>query len=347
VVDQKKKLTRLAVAIHGQLANPSTGFSQTWLPAATWDHCNSLMDRIGRAHERGWHFAAGRLQRDLQFGLNRLEQELANVRNSLETVTGHVVLATVGDLYRDFIWLQQEFDDVSWDLHRQTLSVTTEPIVLEEVSLGRFEIRLDWEDLTTPSPYSIIAVDANPAASDESVTHPHVQTEKLCEGDAHLPICRALADGRFADFFVVVSRTLHTYNSSSPFVDLDRWCGVTCEDCGSSVGEDDYWVCESCSSRLCDDCRVSCEGCSDAFCSQCVTTCECCEVDHCNGCFATCAACQERVCPNCLEDNGKCRSCYAKECEQQCEEETDGAKDASPAHTAVQPLRVGEAAVSA
>ena len=47
MVDQKKKLTRLAVAIHEQLASQAMGFAQTWLPAATWDEKAQLEDGVG------------------------------------------------------------------------------------------------------------------------------------------------------------------------------------------------------------------------------------------------------------------------------------------------------------
>jgi len=65
----------------------------------------------------------------------------------------------------------------------------TEPIVLEGIDLGRFEIALDagsgphheW------ATYEATALDANPAVSDSEVTHPHVQAGQLCEGEVARP----------------------------------------------------------------------------------------------------------------------------------------------------------------
>ena len=66
----------------------------------------------------------------------------------------------------------------------------------------------------------MIAEDPHPAHSDDSVTHPHVQSEGVCEGDAKLPIRNALSQLRLLDFFQIVGSLLRTYNSGSPYVAL-------------------------------------------------------------------------------------------------------------------------------
>ena len=73
--------------------------------------------------------------------------------------------------------------------------------------------------------YSIIALDPHPAASNDSVTHPHISDGELCAGDAGAAIRAALGAGRIADVFQLVHSVLTTYNPGCPyaFMDAGRW----------------------------------------------------------------------------------------------------------------------------
>ena len=173
--------------------------------------------------------------------LRWLHGELISIDRLLEPQRHELRSAWIIDIYADLVALDEEFAEVSFDRRGQTISVTTEPIELEGVYLGPFEIRLDWSDLAEghPGNYRVIAVDANPAAANESVTHPHVQDEAVCEGEGRQPIRKALEQGRLLDFFVIVANLLRTYNSDSPYVSLSDWHGVECADCGTTVSDDD------------------------------------------------------------------------------------------------------------
>ena len=129
----------------------------------------------------------------------------------------------------------------------------------------------------------MIAIDANPAGANDSVTHPHVQDEELCEGDGQQSIRKALEQGRLLDFFVIVANLLRTYNSGSPYISLSEWHGVECADCGYSVSADDRWICEKCETTLCEECNYNCFGCDRIYCNECVTRCENCEEYSCRG----------------------------------------------------------------
>ena len=168
------------------------------------------------------------------------------------------------------------------DLDEHELSVTTDRIVLEGVFLGPFEIRLDWQRSASSSPYRVVALDPNPAAKSDDITHPHVQDEQLCEGDGRTAIRAALAECRLYDFFLLVSQLLHTYGRGSAYVELGDWDGVPCEDCGDSVDEDDRYYCDRCDATLCGECSVSCHGCGDAFCSGCLGPCAACGCEYCS-----------------------------------------------------------------
>jgi hypothetical protein len=145
--------------------------------------------------------------------------------------------------------LEEEFGGLDINLRARRLAVTTEPVELEWVHLGPFAIRLCWTRLQqNPGPlnFEIEALEPNPAASDETVTHPHVRRGVLCAGCATLPIRRALEQGRLTDAFCLVRSVLTTYNRESPHVALDEWSGSHCGACEAAVDRDDLISCERC-----------------------------------------------------------------------------------------------------
>ena len=111
------------------------------------------------------------------------------------------------DVYHDLLALKGEFEEVEIDLEENDLSVTTDDIDLDGVCLGPFQIRLEWQQIGQASqPYRVIALDPHPATKSDEITHPHVQDERLCEGDGRAAIADALAEGRLLDFFLLVSQ---------------------------------------------------------------------------------------------------------------------------------------------
>jgi hypothetical protein len=119
--------------------------------------------------------------------------------------------------------LYDEFENVEIDLKKHEISVTTEPITLEGIFLGPFQIQLVWEKLGNSSPYSIKALDPHPAEANEDVTHPHVQDESLCEGEGRMAIQNSLREGRLGDFFLLVAQVLRTYGKGSAYIELNDW----------------------------------------------------------------------------------------------------------------------------
>jgi hypothetical protein len=262
-------------------------------------------------------------------------------------------LATLADIYRDLLSLSQEFDTMDWDVRQETLSVHTEPITLSDVELGPFEIELNLNAIPHHNCYRVVALEPLRAASNDSVTHPHVMHDRLCEGEGRLSIRRALHAGRIADFFMLVTNLLGTYNSGSPYVTLDDWFGVRCVDCGSVTSEDDRYTCERCDSDVCSYCSGMCHHCESSFCSSCLSPCGDCEENFCTHCLKTCRACNELFCKGCLENQlcGTCRQLQEDD-EHEYDDEIDDApamEDAEqpPAVPALQPDGLGEALVPA
>ncbi|MDP6720265.1 MAG: hypothetical protein QGF59_16510, partial [Pirellulaceae bacterium] len=161
-------------------------------------------------------------------------QRLRNDLNHIVDARGHAdtlrLKPTYKTIYRDLISLHDEFDEISWNKRSKTLSATTDPITLHDIYLGPFTICLNWGScgVAHAMPYEVVAVDPHPAASNESIVHPHVQDGSLCAGDGCVPSRHALQEGRFLDFCLIGRKVLNTYTASSPYVALDAWFGTEC-----------------------------------------------------------------------------------------------------------------------
>lgn len=308
-------LLRSAIAIQDQLHPLTLVKSRLELPTATWDRCQSLLAQLRRAIDLSWLHSAAVMRHDLEQMLQQLQGEISIFNGRLEPLTHESPRASVRDIYADLVALYDEFTEVKINRKERSISVTTEPIVLEGIYLGPFEILLNWRDLGPGSSgsYRVIALDAYPAATNDSVTHPHVQDEGLCEGEGRKPIRKALEQGRVLDFFLIVANLLRTYNSGSPYVSLSDWNGSSCADCGTTVNSDDIYSCEKCNTQTCNDCYVSCSRCDGIYCGECTSRCEGCGERSCQSCFDVCQGCLAELCRNCLDENERCPDCHEKQ----------------------------------
>lgn len=314
-----------AILLHERLVGKQQHTNSINLPTYAWANIEGLRRQVDTARKHGWHGAARRLTEDLVFAVSDCRRQLDEIVRRQEAASRepcHKVLAA--DVYRDLVALKDEFTEVDIDLEEEELSVTTDNIVLEGVFLGSFRICLQWQHIGQASqPYRVISLDPHPASKSEEITHPHVQEERLCEGEGRSAIAAAVAEGRLLDFFVLVSQVLHTYGRGSAYVELDRWESEPCADCGSYVDQDDRYSCHHCDAVLCDGCSHSCQGCGESFCSDCLGTCSVCGYEFCFTCLETCRGCRRRVCDDCREE-GHCRPCRQKQHE---EHEHDSRKD--------------------
>jgi hypothetical protein len=310
----EREALRAAVLIREHVVAPCPPRRPIQLSHYHWNEAQRLQRQIEQAHRRGWYRAAESLTTDLARMLENFQRELGWAIDGLKAHKAPERIAPAADLYRDILALHDEFDRMEINVKEHTLRVTTDRIVLEDVSLGRFEIVLDWRDLGTPSPYRVVALDPNPPATDMDVTHPHVRSERLCEGEGITPIAAALAEGRLLDFFQLVSQILHNYGRGSAYVELDDWEGVSCEDCGRMIRSDDRYYCHRCGITLCESCDILCESCLESHCSGCMGTCAGCQQDACRDCLATCPKCERRFCAECREEEGDlCHDCVEKQ----------------------------------
>lgn len=303
-----------------------------------------LEDRHELALQRGWTSALQHLGLATKSQLLRLKSQVDEVMQHLHSENEYRRRPSQASIYDELIALSDEFSEFEVDLKQQTVAVVTTPIVFDDIALGRFRIVFYWnrcrrENVRT---YTVQALEPNCPDSNSSVTHPHVLSDQLCEGDAALPLQHALRSGRLGDFFLIIQTVLRTYNGESPYATLDQWSGVDCQGCGDHVaGEAEY--CSHCHVSVCANCSSWCEHCDGSRCDSCLGVCSDCENGCCEECLEECVACQNHVCPNCLSSNHLCKACQHETSKHDTAEESGSI----PAQIAVQSMGLGEVALSA
>jgi hypothetical protein len=302
---------RAAILLHERLVAKQQPAEPPGVPYYAWNNIQQIQRQIGMARQRGWHGAANRLNKDLTISVADCRCQLEATLRSLEAAhRGPCRGASVSDIYHDLKALQNEFADVEIDVNEHAVSVTTDAIALEDVLLGRFQIRLDWYLIEqVQQPYRVVAIDPHPAAKRSDVTHPHVLDEQLCEGEGRPAIAAALRHGRLYDFFLLLSQVLHTYGRGQAYVELSRWNCVPCSGCGTYVDPDRCVACDRCGDVLCNKCAHTCQACDKTLCFGCRGRCAVCRADCCPGCLAACPQCRRQVCARCRQ-GGMCTNCH-------------------------------------
>lgn len=284
--------------------------------------------KMGASLVHGWFSAADRCCSRTSRLLNDVSYSISQIQQLTEGPQKKTPKLSL--LVEELDQVREEFGGINFDKAENTLSVVTDPIALEDVALGPFRIQLKLDKLSElykDRPYRVIALNPNPAATDEEVTHPHVSSERLCEGDGCVAISSALEQGRLCDFFLTVRSVLNTYNPDSPYVSLYDWNGEPCYDCGYVVSREDTYYCYYCEHDYCSECSTYCRQCEETVCLGCSEECPHCEELACQNCISKCTECEELCCESCLED-GLCPNCKEeteKENEQQKNQVTQNA----------------------
>ena len=173
-----KQMVKIAQAIQEQLQSLQAHRIRE-VHRLTYVVCTNLEQlQTGRKYlehcaSRGWHGAATRLTsklecklRDIPYSVEQAIQMIASVKTKP---------ASFRQIVEELTQLQDEFGSVEYNLQERTFSVFTDPIELEDIYLGDFEIRLDVEKLAQlrdSSAFQVIAQEPHPAASndDEAVS---------------------------------------------------------------------------------------------------------------------------------------------------------------------------------
>ena len=311
-----------------------------------------LLEQLLTATEHGWHSAAEQLGWQLRTRLTECQTRINAGLQVLSSGAFWQPPPTQRLVYDELVAVRTDFDEFSFDLPDQTVTIYTDEITLEGINLGRFEIRLQGRELGG-TPYIIIPESPQYPSSRSDVPHPHMLGERLCEGYASAPLAHALRTGRFSDYFQIIQQTLFSYNSESPYVSLESWYGADCHACGGHVSDDDEsYYCEDCEATVCPDCSRSCQHCGNSGCDACLPNCPGCSSDCCSSCLKRCEGCSKLRCLDCLT-NTLCEECHAEAVTDQeasdevaDEEASDPDTTLSP-HAPLPPDRVGQVAVPA
>lgn len=307
----QRRLLRLARAFEHQylqVSPPSAAVEK--LPRSSWQQAERLEHCLHRAHALGCSDAGERYRHRLRSRLGRLIGGLTDLSDRLRDPPPSARRPSLRLLYSEMATLRDEFSDVTFDLARREIAVRTEPITMDPIQLGRFEIRLRAKNLCDRPPYQVTALDPCPCRGQDQVTHPHVQNGVLCEGEGQSAIAQALADGRLSDFFLLIRQILRTFNPDSAYATLEDWLGVNCDDCDDRIPEEDSCPCRQCGCLLCEFCLNTCQHCETHVCSSCLASCDNCESPMCPRCSQRCRECHGESCPVCLED-GMCSRCLS------------------------------------
>ena len=293
--------------VHGFLAQQagkvSDGLAEAIESLAQAQQCvQDSWRQIQKAHGRGWHLAARSIQPELFRQICDLAREAGNLhqretqfnRNDADT-------PTLGFLLAELRQLHDEFDEVTIQAKQHLIVARTPPIELEGLLLGPFAIELHINLLASrldSSCFEIVALEPNPAAVNSEVTHPHVQSNALCAGDATTPISQALRQGRLVDAFTLVRSVLSNYNPHSPYVAIDDWDGVRCHDCDEITDRDNLSYCEHCENDFCEHCISYCSFCDRSVCLSCLETDPVSGKSCCSNCRHACSKCGSTVDPD-------------------------------------------------
>ena len=132
------------------------------LPESQWLLCQRSARLYEKAQRRGWHTAARHIRPQLVRHLSELRKAIDRTlvwENQQRAPT----CPSLRDLYAEFLGLREEFAEAELDLRDKTISVTTDSITLEYMSLGAFRIELDLKGESEPVCYKVIAVEPNPS----------------------------------------------------------------------------------------------------------------------------------------------------------------------------------------
>lgn len=284
-------------------------------PGPAWRALDAVLAAAHRARRRvrlaaaaGLTLTLPRLTAELTARLDDLARQVEQLRAGYATPAARAPDLT--EWAAEVRQLEAEFGAVEVKWADRVIRVTTESVVLRGVPLGPFAVEFGWDRAGREKAarcFEVVALDPHPASGRDEVTHPHVEGNTLCAGDAAVPLARAMADGRLADAFLLVRSVLTTYNPRSAYVPLAEWDGFCCADCGRRANRDDQCTCGACDRDLCEDCADSCATCSETRCGDCLEPCDVCSARHCRGSLDTTPS-GRAVCPDCL---AACERCSA------------------------------------
>lgn len=300
----------------------------------------SLRWRIEQATARRLDCATASLKQELSTLLKVMGRRIEELRVNNDAPPPRALDRC--EWIRELRHLEAEFGTLTVRWTDTVIRVVTEPVELKEVPLGPFAVEFNWTGGPSADgirAFEVKALKPNRPSGRSDVTHPHIEDDILCAGEAKDALSQAVADGRLVDAFQLVHSVLTNYNPHSAYVSLNEWDGSHCAQCGRRIRSGEASSCEGCDCELCDECGARCEGCGELRCGDCLEPCDVCRERHCRACLVTpaqgrsfCSACLQ-VCAGCgssvlkdeLDSDGRCPTCSTVEETDDSAPETEAA----------------------
>jgi len=218
---RKKLLWRLANRAHDFIKAGSSRRLEPFFDRAQdlklsmvrFNQALSGLQQVARLSLKGWPLQ--NTLSTLDYALAEMNRSVSNFHNRLPPFKKALSqpLPLVSDIYRDLLALEQFFPG---GVHLRTsphpsphpdfISVTTDPIWLEDVCFGPFLLKVNLRDLGY---ISAEALEPNTPQGSSDTTHPHVRSNNICLGEADLAVETACKDGRFFEALVMADSVLH------------------------------------------------------------------------------------------------------------------------------------------
>jgi hypothetical protein len=203
------------------------------------------------------------------------------------------------NILKDIQSLSEIFADVRFTITPQSISgpgalvcTTMEPIILEGVNFGKFDIYY----YLCPYIESIYCHALTPNIIYHS-THPHIKHHRLCAGSAYGIISFYKRGGHVLQYFETIYSILKTYRAEYSFERIELWQGIGCDSC-QECGLQGYHFedCQACRRKICHHCSKKCMNCYKRCCFICGVSCALCHDFICKECQKVCSQCGLIVC---------------------------------------------------
>lgn len=263
--------------------------------------------------------------------VNDVDSLTKSAKNSIKRIspTVNTIALIESDIYRDLKALEDTFDNV--EIEDDVIKVMTPIVKIEhnekEYEFGPFYMIYNYRYFgsITDSCKPEITTNRGSKRSVNGLIHPHVKGSgpNLCIGDTNVALNAAVKMGDVFGYFTMVYSILRTYNSESPYENIEKWAIDICESCGTRTTSGRK--CHSCGRILCGNCTMGITTyvknvpIPSIVCKACILQRAIMEVDrHMSGTFFSradtyrCKICGKRVHKYRAPKSGKCRECVTK-----------------------------------
>ena len=188
------------------------------------------------------------------------------------------------------------------------LNVKIGPFKIQEIDFGEFLAEVSLKKVgifNYDHSLKAFAISPKYPINDNIHTHPHIRNNNICIGNGRSLISKALFENRLFDTYSIINSVLNTY-SDDPFLKIEAWTGISCNDCGEYYTDKDASQCDQCGKIYCPDCVTQCCSSSDYLCYNCKSS------------SFKCFYCNKRMCCECVLICESCNSKYCNEHDKIC-----------------------------